>query len=247
MSGHSHWAGIKIRKGAQDAKRGKLFSKMSKAIISSVRQGGPDPDANLKLRYAIDRAREVNMPKDNIERAIMRARGELPGAEFEELLYEGFGPAGTALLVEAVTDNRKRTAAEIRHIFERRAGGLGASGAVSWMFEHKGLFIVGRDSVGEDRIMELALEAGAEDMETFEDAYEIYSDPREFVSVRKGLESEGTELRAAELSWIAKNAISLEPSDLKKALALTAALEDHEDVQNVYGNFEIPQEATAES
>jgi len=247
MSGHSHWAGIKIRKGAQDAKRGKLFSKMSKGIISAVRQGGADPDANLKLRYAIDRAREANMPKDNIERAIMRATGELPDVHFEELLYEGFGPAGTALLVEAVTDNRQRTAAEIRHIFEHRAGNLGASGTVSWMFEHNGLFIVARDSIGEDQLLEVALEVGADDMQTFDDAYEIYSNPRDFDSVRKGLESNGMHLRAAELSWIAKNTLTLQRSDLKKALALMGALEDHDDVQNVYGNFEIAEEVTAEN
>ena len=245
MAGHSHWAGIKIRKAAQDKKRGKIFSKISKSIISAVRQGGSNPESNLKLKYAIDRAREANMPKDNVDRAIKRGTGELPGVELEELRYEGFGPAGTAFMVEAVTDNRQRTAADIRHIFEKRGGRLASSGAVSWMFQQKGLFIVERESVGEDKLLEVALEVGAEDIQTFDDAYEVYSIPQEFDSVKKGLESKGLKLTVSELSWIAKDPVTLDEGQSPKALALAEALEEHEDVQTVYGNFEIADQSAA--
>ena len=242
MSGHSHWAGIKIKKAAMDAKRGKIFSKISRSIVSAVRQGGANPEANLKLKYALERAREANMPKDNVDRAVMRGTGELPGVQFEELTYEGFGPGGTAFMVEVVTDNRTRTAAEMRHIFERRGGNLAATGSVSWMFKQKGLFIVERDSIGEDQLMELALELGAEDMRTFDDAYEVYSDPRDYHAVRNGLEAKGIKLRAAEISWIANEPLSLEGPAQQRAMTLTEALEDHEDVQTVDGNFDISEE-----
>jgi len=247
VAGHSHWAGIKIKKAAQDAKRGKVFSKISKSIISAVRQGGANPDSNLKLKYATDRAREANMPKDNVDRAIKRGTGELPGVVLEELLYEGFGPAGTAFMVEAVTDNRKRTAADIRHIFEKRGGTLASSGAVSWMFRQKGLFIVERDSVGEDDLLEAALDVGAEDIRTFDDAYDIYCEPQNFDSVKKGLEGRGFKLSASELSWIANDIITLDEAGLRKALACMEALEEHEDVQTVYGNFEITEQPAGDT
>ena len=246
MAGHSHWAGIKIRKAAQDAKRGKVFSKISKSIISAVRHGGTSPESNLKLKYALDRAREANMPKDNVARAIKRGTGELPGSELEELRYEGFGPAGTAFMVEAVTDNRQRTAADIRHIFEKRGGSLASSGAVSWMFRQKGLLIVARNSVGEDDLLEIALEVGAEDIQTFDDVYEIYCNLQEFDSVKGGLESNGLKLTASELSWIANDTITLDEGQSQKALTLTEALEEHEDVQTVYGNFELADQSGAD-
>jgi len=210
MAGHSHWAGIKIRKAAQDAKRGQVFSKISKSLVSAVRQGGTNPESNLKLKCAMDRAREANMPKENVERAIKRGTGELPGVELEELLYEGFGPGGTAFIVEAVTDNRTRTAAEIRHIFEKGGGRLASTGAVSWMFRQRGLFIVERNSLDEDKLLETVLEVGAEDLQAFDDAYEVYCQPRDFDGVKKGLEAKGFKLSASELGWIANDTVDLD-------------------------------------
>ena len=204
MSGHSHWATIKHKKGAIDAKRGKLFSKLSRAIIIAARHGGGDPDANLKLRYAIDKAREVSMPKDNIDRAIKRGTGETEGLVFEEITYEGYGPGGVAILVEIMTDNRNRTSGEVRKIFDRAGGKMGSAGCVSYMFERKGVFTVDTKAIEEDALMSIALDAGAEDMQRSGSVYEITSDPTAFNQVQAALQKAGLTLGSAELSQVAK-------------------------------------------
>jgi YebC/PmpR family DNA-binding regulatory protein len=246
MSGHSHWATIKRKKGAADAKKGRLFSKCAKAIMVAARQGGGDPDSNLTLRYAIDDARAVNMPKENIERAILKGTGELEGVELEQVVYEGYGPGGVALMAEALTDNRNRTAAEVRKLFENAGGSMGAPGSVAWMFEKKGVLSVPRDAVDEDTLLELVLDAGAEDLRTFEDLYEITCEPAAFSDVRSKLEEREIPVDTAELANVASQNVTPSLDDARKALALMEALEDHDDVQKVSANFDIPQELVAE-
>jgi YebC/PmpR family DNA-binding regulatory protein len=246
MSGHSHWATIKRKKGAADAKKGRLFSKCAKAIMVAARQGGGDPDSNLTLLYAIDDARAVNMPKENIERAILKGTGELEGVELEQVVYEGYGPGGVALMAEALTDNRNRTAAEVRKLFENAGGSMGAPGSVAWMFEKKGVLSVPRDAVDEDTLLELVLDAGAEDLRTFEDLYEITCEPAAFSDVRSKLEEREIPVDTAELANVASQNVTPSLDDARKALALMEALEDHDDVQKVSANFDIPQELVAE-
>jgi YebC/PmpR family DNA-binding regulatory protein len=246
MAGHSHWAGIKHKKALIDAKRGKAWSKLSKAIIVAAKMGGGDPDANNRLRDAIDAAKAVSMPKDNIQRAIKRGTGEIAGAAFEEVLYEGYGPGGVAVLCEALTDNRNRTAPEIRKVFEGCDGKLGGAGCVGWMFEKKGFFLVG-ESADEDRLMEIALEAGADDVRKAGEKFEIVCSPDAYQAVSKALEQAGIAPEAAEISRMPSNTVDV--SDLEvagKILKLMTRLDDHEDVQSVSSNFNIPDAIMAQ-
>jgi YebC/PmpR family DNA-binding regulatory protein len=246
MSGHSHWATIRRKKGAADAKKGKVFSKCAKLIMNAARKGGSDPETNQSLRYAIDDARSVNMPKDNIDRAILKGTGELPGARLEETVYEGYAPGGVALMVEALTDNRNRTTAEVRHLFEQAGGSLAGPGSVAWMFENKGVLSVKKDDADEDTLLEIALEAGAEDLRVFDDLYEITCEPPAFESVKQSLAQNDIPIDTAQIAQIAKQNVTPDLSDARKTLHLMEALEDHDDVQNVYANFDIPAELVAE-
>jgi YebC/PmpR family DNA-binding regulatory protein len=242
MSGHSHWATIKHKKGAIDAKRGKLFSKLSRAIIIAARHGGGDPDANLKLRYAIDKAREVSMPKDNIERAIKRGTGETEGLVFEEILYEGYGPGGVAVLVEILTDNRNRTSGEIRKIFDRAGGKMGSAGCVSYMFERKGVFTVDAKAIEEDALLSIVLDAGADDMKRSGNEFEIISEPSAFNEVQAALQKAGLTLLVAEIMQVAKVPVDVDMETGKKVVRLMDALDDNDDVQHVYSNVNVSEE-----
>jgi len=245
MAGHSHWAGIKYQKAVVDARRGKLFSKLARRIITAARLGGGDPDTNLELRYAIAEARAANMPKDNIERAIKRGTGEIAGADFTEVIYEGYAPGGVAVLVQALTDNRNRTVSELRKLFERRGGNLGTTGCVAWMFERRGLFLVEAEGVDEDELLELVLEAGAEDLKSSGDVYEVTCPVSEFGRLREALEGAGYRLRLAEVSYIPTQTVTLDEEGARPVLKLLSELQDHDDVQHVYSNFEVPDEVLA--
>jgi YebC/PmpR family DNA-binding regulatory protein len=243
MSGHSHWAGIKHKKALVDAKRGKLWSKLAKAIIVAAKSGGGDPDANLRLRYAIDDAKAVSMPKENIQRAIKRGTGELDGGNLEEVVYEGYGSGGVAILCEVLTDNRNRTAGEIRKIFELSDGKLGGAGCVAWMFDSKGLFLVPAAAVDEDRLMELAIEAGADDVQRVGDKFEVTCDPTLYRDVSKALADASIAPEGSQITRIAKNTVDVsDPEAAQKVLKLMERLDDHDDVQNVSANFNIPDE-----
>jgi len=240
MSGHSKWSTIKRKKGANDAKRGKIFTRLIKEITVAARTGGGDPDGNPRLRSAIAAAKTENMPKDNIERAVKKGTGEIAGEVYEEILYEGYGPAGVAILVECMTDNRNRTVADIRHYFSKSNGNLGESGCVGWMFEKKGLIQVEREKYSEEEIMDLALEAGADDIVEEESEYQIFTAPEDFNDVRDALEESGVEFSEASLSMIPKNTIEVtEENPARSLLKLLENLEDHDDVQNVHSNFDI--------
>jgi YebC/PmpR family DNA-binding regulatory protein len=242
MAGHSHWANISIKKGAIDKKRGKLFGKLSRAIIVAAQHGGADPDTNLKLRYAIDKARQNSMPKDNIERAIKRGCGETDGEQYAEILYEGYGPGGVAVLCDILTENRNRTAGEVRKIFEVHGGNLGATGCVSWMFERKGLFLVPAQHVPEDKLYEVALEAGADDVKLSGTAYEITCDPTQFESLSQALTDHKIATDIAEISRIPANTVELDVENSRRVLKLLEALEENDDVQSVTSNFNIPDD-----
>jgi len=246
MAGHSHWAGIKHKKALIDNKRGKLWSKLSKSIILAAKMGGGDPDANLKLRYAIDDAKAVSMPKDNITRAIKKGTGELEGGNLEEVLYEGYGAGGVAVLCEILTDNRNRTAGEIRKCFELADGKLGASGCVAWMFDRKGLFLIPAERIEEEALLELALEAGADDVRRVGESFEVTCDPSVFQAVKERFAAEELELEVAEISNIPKSTVDLDVDTARKVLKLMEKLDDHDDVQNVSSNFNIPDEALAQ-
>jgi YebC/PmpR family DNA-binding regulatory protein len=246
MSGHSHWATIKHKKGAVDAKRGKLFSKLSRAIIIAARHGGGDPEMNLKLRYAIDKARQVSMPKDNIERAVKRGTGEMEGLVFEEITYEGYGPGGVAILVDVLTDNRNRTNGELRKIFERSGGKLGGAGCVGYLFERKGLFSVNASAFDEDTLMTIALDAGADDLKRAGSTFEITCDPVIFNKVQEILQKNGITPEMAEISQVPKVPVDVDPDTGPKVLRLMEALDDHDDVQNVYSNVNITEEMVAQ-
>jgi len=243
MSGHSHSANIAHRKGLVDAKRGKQFTKLCRAIYVAARTGGGDPSANMRLRYAIDKARSFSVPKDNIERSVKRATGELGAENFEEVVYEGYGPGGVAVLCEALTDNRNRTAGELRRVFEAAGGNLGAIGCVSYLFNFKGLFVVDSKHVAEDRLMEVALEAGADDVELIDGFYEVTCDPKLFEVVRKVLEDQRIPTESAETSYIPTTSVDLDVEQGKKMLKLRDLLEENDDVQNVYANDNIPEQA----
>ncbi|GBE01303.1 putative transcriptional regulatory protein [bacterium BMS3Bbin06] len=247
MSGHSKWSQIKHKKAVVDAKRGKVFSKIAKEISVAARLGGGDPVMNPRLRTAIEKAKETNMPHDNIKRAIQKGTGELPGTTYEETVYEGYGPGGVAILLEALTDNKNRTVAEIRHLLGKHGGSLGEAGCVSWIFEKKGYILVSKDSIDEDSLMSLAIEAGAEDMKNDpgEDNYEIITLPEDFLPVKDVLLQNGVSISAAEVTMFPKSTVSLTGDDAVKMLNLMEVLEDHDDIQNVYANFDIPDEVMA--
>jgi len=246
MSGHSHWATIKHKKGAVDAKRGKLWSKLSRAIIIAARNGGGDPGMNLKLRYAIDKARSVSMPKDNIERAIKRGTGDMEGVVFEEITYEGYGPGGVAILVDVLTDNRNRTAGEVRKIFERSGGKMGSAGNVAFLFERKGLLTVDASAMDEDSLMGIVLDAGADDLKKTDSAYEIICDPAQFSHVQAALEKNNLKPLVAEIPQMAKAPREVDAETGLKVMRLMEALDDHDDVQNVYSDVHITDAMIAE-
>jgi YebC/PmpR family DNA-binding regulatory protein len=246
MSGHSHWATIKHKKGAVDAKRGKLFSKLSRAIIIAARHGGGDPEMNLKLRYAIDKARQVSMPKDNIDRAVKRGTGDLEGLVFEEITYEGYGSGGVAILVDVLTDNRNRTNGELRKIFERSGGKLGSAGCVGYLFERKGVFCVNAGTVDEDTLMTIALDAGADDLKRVGNTFEITCDPAIFNKVQEILQKNGLTPEMAEISQVPKAPVDVDPDTGPKVMRLMEALDDHDDVQNVFSNMNITEEMVAQ-
>jgi len=243
MSGHSKWSSIKHKKGAADAKRGKIFTKITKEITLSARLGGGDVDGNSRLRQAIAAAKAENMPKDNIEKAIKKGTGDLDGgAAYEEVVYEGYGPGGVAVLVEVMTDNKNRTVSDIRHIFSKHGGNLGENGCVAWIFEKKGSIIIRKDAIGEDRLMELALEAGAEDVKEQESEYEVITDPGSFEDVKSAMDGAGVPYLLAEISMVPQNTVSLEEGKAGQMLRLMEKMEDNDDVQHVYANFDISDE-----
>ena len=239
MSGHSKWHTIKHKKGATDAKRGKLFTKFIKELTVAARTGGGDPDANARLRKAISDAKAGNMPNDTIDRAIRRGTGEEEGVNYDEITYEGYGPGGVALLIEAMTDNRNRTVAEIRHMFSKNGGNLGESGSVGWMFEKKGYMVVDKTAKSEDELFDLAIEAGAEDIRDDEDNLEIITAPDNFEAVQNALKSAGIKPQVAEVEMLPQNYIKLEGAEANQMVKLMEALEDHDDVQKVSANFDI--------
>ena len=242
MAGHSKWAQIKRKKGATDAKRGQLFSKLARAIIVAAREGGPEPAGNLALQNAIDKAKEASMPKDNIERAIARGAGpSADGATYETVTYEGYGPAGIAVYVEAVTDNRNRTAAEVRHIFSKADGSLGESGSVAWLFERRAVVLVD-GAADEDDLMLAAAEGGADDVEREGDSWRVTGPPEALASVRQAVESAGMTVESADLTMLPKTTVELDDEGAaRKVLRLMDALEDNDDVQDVFANFDIPE------
>ena len=246
MSGHSKWSSIKHKKAATDAKRGKIFTKLIKEITISARLGGKDPDANPRLRTAIGAAKAANMPQDNMERAIKKGTGELPGVSYEEITYEGYGPGGVAVLIQAMTDNRNRTVAEMRHLFSKHGGNMAEAGAVGWMFEKKGVILVESDKAEEDLLLELSLEAGAEDLKTEEGNFIITTSPDVFETVRETLVDQNIPLVSSELSMVPQNTVELDADKARQVLRLMDAIEDHDDVQDVYSNFDIPDSVIEE-
>ncbi|MFQ5442842.1 MAG: YebC/PmpR family DNA-binding transcriptional regulator [Thermodesulfobacteriota bacterium] len=244
MSGHSKWANIKHKKARSDAKRGKVFSKLVKELTVAARMGGSDPAGNPRLKAAIDKAKSENMPSDNIERAVKKGAGELDGVTYEEGVYEGYGPGGVAVLVEYMTDNRNRTASDVRHLFSKFGGTLGQNGSVQWMFEKKGFFTFNISAMSEEKLMETAIEAGADDVETNPDdgVYEVYAAPDAFHEVRSALDAAGLSPEQAELTMIPKTTVMVEGKVADRVLTLLDELENHDDVQNVYANFDISSE-----
>lgn len=243
MAGHSHWAGIKHKKAANDAKRGKVWSKVARMIMVAAKQGGGDPTMNLSLRYAIDKGKQANMPKDTIEKAIKKGTGELGSTDFESVLYEGYAPGGIAIMVDALTDNRNRTGPEIKKIFESRGGSLGNSGCVSYMFNKKGLIAIKTDAIAENDLMEIALSAGADDMQTAGELYELTCDPDAYEELKKTLEEKQIPIEVSEISMVPDTNVPVtEQENAEKILNLMEAFEDHDDVQNVYSNFDISEE-----
>lgn len=246
MSGHSKWVNIRIKKGKMDALRGKTFTKLAKEIIAAARSGGGDPNSNLRLRNAIQKARESSMPQDNIKRSIMRGTGELEGTQYEEISYEGYGPGGVAVMVQSMTDNRNRTVPEIRSIFRNHGGNLGETGCVGYLFDHKGIILVSTSAGDEDTIMMAALDAGAEDMKTDdEEMYEIITSPGEVYHVREALEKAGIKVEEAEERMVPQNTVTVTGKDAQQVMKLIDALEENDDVQNVYTNVDIPEEEMA--
>ncbi|MGZ3641941.1 MAG: YebC/PmpR family DNA-binding transcriptional regulator [Candidatus Limnocylindrales bacterium] len=248
MSGHSKWSQIKRQKGANDAKRGAAFTRVAREIVIAARAGGSDPDGNYRLRMAMDKARAINMPTDNIKRAIERASGSGEGEQFEEVVYEGYGPGGVAILVEAATDNRNRTAAEVRAIFTKAGGQLAGTGAVAWQFEPRGVIELPRTAQDADEVGLLAIDAGADDVDTDgSDTIEVYTAPQDLEAVRASLEAAGVKVDSAEITMQAKNTVEVDPAHARQNLRLIEHLEDQDDVQRVSANFEIPDEVFAEA
>ncbi len=246
MAGHSHWAGIKHKKALVDNKRGKLWSKLAKQLIVAAKMGGGDPDMNIRLRTAILDAKAVSMPKDNIERAIKKGTGELEGGDVEEILYEGYGPGGVAVMCEIMTDNRNRTAPEVRKLFEIHGGKLGATNCVGWMFDRKAMFVFDAAKVDEEKLTEIALEAGVDDVTREGDKFELICDPEAYSQVAEALEAAGLTPEAKEITRIPQNTVALNADDARRVLKLVEALDDHDDVQNVSANFDISDEVMAE-
>ena len=244
MSGHSKWSSIKHKKGAADAKRGKLFSKLTRALIVAAKEGGPDPAGNLALQNAIEKAKAASMPKDNIDRAIAKGSGtDSDSAAYETVVYEGYGPAGVAVIVEALTDNRNRTAGEVRHTFAKNDGNLGTSGAVAWLFERRGLVLVPADGADEDELTLAAAEGGADDVSLDGSSYQVLSAAEELGTVREAVADAGFEIESAELTMLPKTTVAVEDeNEAKKILRLIDQLEDNDDVQDVYANFDIPEQ-----
>ncbi len=243
MSGHSKWSTIKRKKGANDAKRGKIFTRLIKEITVAARQGGGDPEGNPRLRSAISTAKSENMPKDNISRAIKKGTGEIAGEVYDEIMYEGYGPGGVAILVECLTDNRNRTVADVRHYFAKSNGNLGESGCVAYMFDKKGLILVDKNNVSEEELMDLALESGAEDVVEEESEFQVVTAPEEFDEVRNSLEEGGLAFLDASVSMIPQNTVEVADEKVARSLMkLMESLEDHDDVQNIYANFDIDDE-----
>ncbi len=242
MSGHSKWSSIKHKKAATDAKRGKAFTRVIKEITIAARMGGGDPAANPRLRSAIASAKSVNMPQDNVTRAIKKGTGELPGVSYEEYTYEGYGPGGVAVMVEIMTDNKNRTVADIRHVFSKHNGNLGESGCVAWIFDKKGLIVVDSDKAEEDSLMEIVLNSGAEDMQLSDDVFEITTMPEDLETVREAIEKAGVEISMAQVSLIPQSTIKLIGKQAEQMLKLMEKLEDHDDVQDVFANFDIPDD-----
>ncbi|MEO0966334.1 MAG: YebC/PmpR family DNA-binding transcriptional regulator [Planctomycetota bacterium] len=246
MAGHSKWANIKHRKGRQDAKRSKMWSKCSRAIMVAVKHGGPDPDANLTLRYAIDDAKAENMPKDTIANAIKKASGDADGVDYEEIVYEGYGPAGVAIMLDILTDNRNRTASDLRKVFEKGGGNLGATGCVSYLFTAKGqVFVAKTDEAAEEAVMDAALEAGAEDVIDGGEVWEVTTEPTDLGPVRDALIAAGLTVESAKLGMIPSTTVEVTGKDVEKTLRLIENLEDHDDVQKVHANFDVPEEELA--
>ena len=246
MSGHSHWAKVKRAKSANDAKRGRQWSKMARRIMVAAKVGGGNPDENLTLRYAIDEARAVSMPNDTIDKAVKKGTGELGATTYENILYEGYGPGGVAFLVDCLTDNRSRTAPEMRKIFERGGGQLGSTHCVAWMFEKKGVLAVAADKVGEDALMELALDAGADDVQNLGDAFEITCAPAQYNQVKAAMEKAKAPLLSGGLAMVPTSTIAVDVTKARQVLGLMEALEDHDDVQHVWANFEMSDQVLAE-
>jgi YebC/PmpR family DNA-binding regulatory protein len=242
MSGHSKWSSIKHKKGAADAKRGKVFTKLIKEITVAARLGGGDPDGNPRLRSAIAAAKAENMPKENIERGIKKGTGELEGVSYEEANYEGYGPGGAAVLVECLTDNKNRAVADVKHLFERHGGNLGEPGCVSWIFEQKGLIVFEKENVDEEQLLELALEAGAEDVNEEETQFEVITDPSDFEAVKAAIDAASLPYTFSEVTMIPKNTVALEGKKAQQMLKLMEGLEDNDDVNHVYSNFDISEE-----
>jgi len=245
MSGHSKWHSIKHKKAATDAKRGKAFTKLIKEITVAARTGGGDPEGNARLRKAIADAKAVNMPADNIKRAVMKGTGELDGGSIEEILYEGYGPGGVALMVEVMTDNRNRTVSEVRHLFDRYGGNLGENGCVAWMFSKRGYILIPVEGVDEETAMNAAIEAGADDFSVQESGYEILTTPEAFESVCEALKGKGLDVTTAELSMVPQTYVKLEGKAAQQMVRLMEALEDHDDIQNVHANFDIEESELA--
>jgi len=245
MSGHSKWATIKHKKAATDARRGKLFTKVLREITVAAKIGGGDVKANPRLRSAVLEARSNSVPNDNIERAIKKGTGELEGEAYEEVLYEGYGPGGIAVLVEGLTDNKNRTAPEIRHLFTKHGGSLGASGCVAWMFNRRGYFAIERGAMDEDKVMELALDLGVDDVATEGDQYELYTAPEDFTRVQEELEARGVPVAQKELAMVPGNTTELAPERATPVLRLLEALEDHDDVQKVWANLDVDEKVLA--
>jgi YebC/PmpR family DNA-binding regulatory protein len=245
MSGHSKWHNIRLKKGKMDAERGKIFTKLSREIIMAAKAGGGNPDSNLRLRMAVQKARENSMPQDKIKSAIQRGTGELDGANYEELTYEGYGPNGVAVLVECTTDNRNRTVAELRNLFSKGGGNLGESGCVGWLFTPRGVISIPKNGRTEDQVMEAAIEAGAEDVKTEEETFDVYTAPEDFAAVRDAIEASGLPLAHADVTMIPSTTVQLEAKAAQQMLKLMDQLEDHDDVQNVYANFDIEESVMA--
>ncbi|MCM8774328.1 MAG: YebC/PmpR family DNA-binding transcriptional regulator [Candidatus Omnitrophica bacterium] len=246
MSGHSKWAGIKHKKAAQDAKRGRIFTKLIREITVSAREGGGNPETNPRLRTAIERAKDANMPQDNIDKAIKRGTGELEGVNYESCIFEGYAPGGIAILVEALTDNKNRTSAEVRNIFAKKGGNMAGSGSVAWIFNTKGYILINKANVSEDELFNISVEAGAEDVKTEGDNYEIYCAPTDLETVKNALKSKGIKWEIAEVTKIPNSTVKVTGQTAKQVLSLVESLEEHDDVQKVYANFDIPEEILEE-